>query len=958
MSQTFPAPTDQFRGKLARTMLIVLLSLSLIPLLLLGGTAYLRTRQLFNSRIEDTLLSIEEKQIKQIDEWVAEREQSINQIPLQSAVIKAIGTIIEAQGTSTPAAAEGRDRILANLETVNQNETIFHQFLMVDPQGKVLVATRPDLEGTSLADKPYYASLSQDQTMLTYYRPEPMYNTLAVITTKPIYNDDEELLVTFWGITGTTLIEELFANLGLLNSRDYFVTQDGKLVGVGRNIKEATQSNPIEPSEDQAKLFPSPLEDTGKDVVNFTSFDGQEVLATYTPLPKLNAGLVTELPATKIRSQINALIPFFLGLMVITIVLTGVLIWQGTQTIVQPLLEVAEAAQYFAEGHWSRRADVNRNDEIGLLSYSFNQMAQELSTLYRSLEEQVQERTEQIQTAAEVAQTATSTTHLDKLLEQTVRLVVERFGYYHAAIYLMGASKENLILEKSFSTTGEGTVESGARINIETRSIISQVAATNQSYVAADVSVDPFYLPFAGLPETQSEAVVPLSAGDEILGVLDVQSNQTNAFEQADTTTLEMLASQIVSALRNIRILETTRTDLQATSALYQASHRIAEAESLHAILEALSETLKQTPFVSAVFQVKPEVLYNVAVFDPQGESTLPRWQHIDTDTKTLEANFQKTITLTHQDEEINAVPGELMTMLQKLDCQAFTFLPILPNGDLKALLILGSDSADRLTPLTLQPYNSLVEITRTALEKVEALETTQQRLIELRSLNAVSQSIATETDIHSLYRVIDQHVNQVMGEVSFLIALYSKDDNTVEIPYMHDGPEITSVPPFPLGEGLTSIVIRTRQPLMLVEDTVRRSRALGAIITETGAAKSWLGVPLLIHEEPIGVLVVQDLEHEHRFNEDDLQLLTTLASQVAIAIRNAYLLENTQEQAKRERQLFDIAAKIRRAPDMQSVLRTTAQEINASLGATRTHIQIAETSTPPTLAEDEETEK
>ncbi len=942
MSQAIPASSEQFRGKLARKMLILLLSLSLIPLLILGSTSYLRARQLFNAQIEDTLLSLEEKGTATIDEWLQKRERSLNQIPLQSAVIKAIHTIRDAEDGSSPAVAEERELILSNLETLNQNETIFHQFLMLDPNGKVLVASRPDLEGISLADASFYSDLSQGETMLAYYGADPVYNTLAVIATKPIYEDDE-LLVTFWGVTGTALIEDLFADMGLLNSRHYLVTTTGALIGVGPNIKEASQTNVIEPSEDQLKLFSPQLDDTDEDVVSFTSFDGQEVLATYTPLPQLKAGLVTELPATRFRSQTNALIPYFFGLVMVSFLVAGFLIRQGAQTIIRPLNEIAQAAQHFAEGDWRRRADVDRDDEIGWLAYSFNQMARELGSLYRSLEHQVGERTEQIQTAAEVAQIATSTTRLDKLLERTVQLVIERFGFYHAAIYLLDEQKENAILRKSFSTSGGITVESGTTVDLGSRSIISQVATTNQTYVAEDVSSDPNYLPFAGLPETQSEVVVPLSAGTELLGFLDVQSDQPNAFKSTDVITLETLASQIVSALRNIRILETTRTDLQATSALYQASNKIAEAESPMMVLEALADTLKQTPFVSALFDVEVDHLYGVSIFDSAGQGKYPSPEHIDVDIEQLAADFDQPVTMTQDDERIAKVPEGLLELLKKLRCQAFSLFPIKPGGNLEALLILGSQSIDRLTVSDLQPYHSLVEITRTALEKVKALDTIQQRLIELRSINAVSQSIASETDIDALYRLLDRHINQVMGEVNFLIARYSKENNTIEIPYMNDGSKITSVPPFSLGQGLSSIVIRTRQPLMLVEDTVRRSRALGAIITETGAAKSWLGVPLLIHDEPIGVLVVQDLEHEHRFNENDLQLLTTLASQVAIAVRNAYLLESSQQQAKRERQLFDVTTKIRHAPDIQSVLRTTAEEISALLGATRTHISIAE---------------
>ncbi|MEA3349322.1 MAG: GAF domain-containing protein, partial [Chloroflexota bacterium] len=199
--------------------------------------------------------------------------------------------------------------------------------------------------------------------------------------------------------------------------------------------------------------------------------------------------------------------------------------------------------------------------------------------------------------------------------------------------------------------------------------------------------------------------------------------------------------------------------------------------------------------------------------------------------------------------------------------------------------------------------------------------------------------------------------INQMMGEVNFFIALHRPESDTIEIPYIEDGTQNASIAPFPLGKGLTSIVIRSNQPLMLIEDTANRSRALGAIVTESGAAKSWLGVPLMIKDETIGALVVQDIEHEHRFDEDDMQLLTTLASVVAIAVRNAHLLEDSHEQAERERKLFEITTDIRHAPNMGSILQATAKEINAALGARRTHIKIEMEPSPLTESAEEEIE-
>ena len=90
-----------------------------------------------------------------------------------------------------------------------------------------------------------------------------------------------------------------------------------------------------------------------------------------------------------------------------------------------------------------------------------------------------------------------------------------------------------------------------------------------------------------------------------------------------------------------------------------------------------------------------------------------------------------------------------------------------------------------------------------------------------------------------------------------------------------------------------------------------------------------------------IGAMIVQDLEHELRFDEDDQRMLSTLASQVAVAIRNARLLESTHFQAERERLLYQITGKLRAASDMQTILETTATELHKALNARRAEIKI-----------------
>ncbi len=942
MSQAIPAPTQHFRGKLARTMLGILIPISLVPLLVMGGMAYARSRQILNNQIESMLLSVEQQTQQKLALWIEAREERINEFYFDPAFDEAIQVVLASSGRGERAFSEARQQILDDLERINSTEKLIHQFFVLSPGGEILVASNPSLEGQWLNETAYFEALSREHEFLAIFSPDPIYNSLATITARPYFDDQGEHTATVWGMTGLSLFETILNDISFLGLRMYVITNDGTYVGVGPNIKEQIEGPSFEPAAEQAQYFSRVFSQTSTEIGELRSFDNQEVMAAFMPIPELDAGLVIEIPLTTIIQQLQNL-PYFGVLLAITVMISIFLTWFGTQRIVRPILEVATSAQYFSEGDWQRRANVDRADEIGFLAQSFNQMADEISTLYRSLQFQVDDRTQQIRTAAEVAQIASSATNLDTLLQQTVQLIVERFGFYYAAIFLLDEYKEHALLRESYSATHQDFIRKEMSLPVGDGSIVGMVSTSNHPYIAPDVSQDPYYLPTEELSATRSEAVVPVSIGDNILGVLDVQSHRLNAFDADSVATLSTLSSQIASTIQNINLLESARVDLRATSALYQASHKIAESETAKDVLDALAAALNESPFISALFEVDADRLRGLAMTAPTrgvSSGTIP---DIPLGRQALRAYFlDDTPLVVYSDEaDTKAIPAPLVMMPKQMGCQAFEIFPILPDGELRAILILGAIDADRFTRVATEPYNSLIDITRTALEKVNALSTIQQRLVELETISTVGQSISTETNLDALYEIIHRQIIQVMGDVNFLIALYTPENDTIEVPYLDEGDEITSLSPFPLGKGLTSIVIRTCQPLMIIEDTIARSRALGAIVTEGREAKSWLGVPLLIGGEPIGAIVVQDLENEFRFDDDDLRLLVTLASQVAIAIRNARLLESTQHRAQQDRLLFEITSKIRRSPDMQTILKTTAQEINQALGASRTHIQI-----------------
>ena len=116
----------------------------------------------------------------------------------------------------------------------------------------------------------------------------------------------------------------------------------------------------------------------------------------------------------------------------------------------------------------------------------------------------------------------------------------------------------------------------------------------------------------------------------------------------------------------------------------------------------------------------------------------------------------------------------------------------------------------------------------------------------------------------------------------------------------------------------------------------------------------------MLYAGEVIGAIIVQDIHQEHRFDEDDQNLLSTLAAQVAVVVRNARLLESTQRRAAQERHLNEITSRIRRAPDIQSILKTTVDELGAALAVqhARIRLEASEAATTPGQTSQTEAER
>ncbi len=179
----------------------------------------------------------------------------------------------------------------------------------------------------------------------------------------------------------------------------------------------------------------------------------------------------------------------------------------------------------------------------------------------RKLAEAERERfTIQLQTAAEVSKQLTAVLELDQLLDQIVSLLQTRFNLYHVHVYLLDETTDQLTMKAGSGEIGRILRRRGHRIPLSHKhSLVARAARAREIILVNDVNVEPGYMRNPLLPQTQSEASIPLLFGGNVLGVLDVQDDQLHRFQPTDLDIFNALAGQIAIAIRNARLVRSLR---------------------------------------------------------------------------------------------------------------------------------------------------------------------------------------------------------------------------------------------------------------------------------------------------------------------------------------------------------------------------------------------------------------
>jgi PAS domain S-box-containing protein len=216
------------------------------------------------------------------------------------------------------------------------------------------------------------------------------------------------------------------------------------------------------------------------------------------------------------------------------------------------------------------------------------------------------------------------------------------------------------------------------------------------------------------------------------------------------------------------------------------------------------------------------------------------------------------------------------------------------------------------------------------ALENARLFQETQTRAEELSVLNEMGRELSTKLETVAIAEVVYRYTSRLMDTSNFFVALYDEKNEEKSYPLAFEEGQRIQLSPSKLGNrGFSDYIIRNKRAIFAPNDVLGHMQSLGIefvpLNEDETPSQSWLGVPLMIGERVLGLISVQSVRKPNLYDEHNRDILTTIASQAAIAIENARLFEEARRRAQETTALAEVGREISVTLDLETVLAKIA---------------------------------
>lgn len=576
----------------------------------------------------------------------------------------------------------------------------------------------------------------------------------------------------------------------------------------------------------------------------------------------------------------------------------------------------------------------NRDLEMLTAIAGKSEVAIENARLYQKTDAALAQRVEELASIAEVDHELSASLDLQHVIDLVLDRAIQRTGALAGLVGLADQAVSHLQILALRGYPANTVLHDSGNPWSTQMGIIGRVVRTGKPALLPNAYQDPDY--YEGLPGAQCQLTVPIIREGQVIGVLNLESTQINAFGHDDLSFVEHLADHAAIAISNARLFEEEHRRAQEMAAFNEINRTISSSLDLNTTLDTILE---------AVHRIVPYFVAEICLWDAGQETMFTRgcagdpayrvamggFYRLDEGYTGWIARHRRPLlipdTMAHQ---------EVRPKLDLPDRPLLSYLgvPLIVEEALVGTLELASTELRAYSEQDLATLQTFASQAALAIENARLFEETQRLLEEISLLYRAGQAATSSLDLAQVLDSVASVMTQAIGVYSCAISEWDQKAGTVITlsdvghPEGSDVGQVFALSDYPA----TARMLETQQPLYVTLDDKDSLPKETQLLEQMGYA-TMLAVPLVVRDRVIGLVELYDTS-PRSFSKDDIQLSQALASQAAIALENARLYDAQRRRAEEMAGLYDIALKASSTLDLDAMLSQTMRQVVALLGA------------------------
>jgi signal transduction histidine kinase/HAMP domain-containing protein len=779
------------------------------------------------------------------------------------------------------------------------------------------VRSHPRAESTQYdpRTRPWYVLAQDNPGKVMHTAPYPSVTTSDVnIGVVTALVDDEGLV---YGVVG--------ADITLANLTQYL---SGFEIGHRGQILLLDQDGTILASKDEALRFQpiallvgdevETLLGSQRGVLSFATAAGASRLFFHTS-PHLGWKIAIVVPEDEIRTEIqSALLPGLAGLLLALVLLSGLTFAGLSLAVIRPLMKLHNVAGDVAStGDLHQQVEIKTRDEIGSLAASFNQMmlsiwqAQEALRRERDLAEALKDA------ATTLTTTLDSEIVLDRILEQVSRVVPNEA----CNIMLIEEDQVRAVRWLGYEQLGGEEYIAQTEFPLSLTPTFRQMASSKEPVLVPDVAAHPDWQRLPEIAWLRSYAATPIIVRDHVIGFLSVDSSIPSFFQEQHLELLRTFAGHAAAAIENARLYEQVKRDaVELEARIASATQELRQRAEELAVLNELSRTLTAHLSVEEVLleayrgasRLMDAANSYITLYDAERDQITAVLRVVDgrfeQPTPTPRGGLTDYLIRTQQPL---LLPDRVVERTAELGLEQVTYdeghppvswlgVPIVLDKQVLGTMAVLSYAV----PGTYQTRHrdllwALANQAAIAINNAWLYHKSEQHAVELGILYEIGKEITATLALDAMLQtIVDNAVRLVSADKSLLVLIDAQKERLIEVVgHGYSQAQLEAHTFRELQAGLSGWVLREKAAI-LTGDLQNDERQQGVALTsaQRSGDRSAAVAPLLIGDQVLGTLTVVNGPSKQTFTSADLNLVTMLASQAAVAIQKAQLYEAAQE--------------------------------------------------------------